>query len=159
MEKCEVCMMNIITLKPIKRGTSKIDKTLEVGSMISTDLAGPIQPTAKSGKRYVASYIDHASRYVWVYCLEAKSDQSEALRHLLKLNQTQHGMSLKLVRSDNGGEFKSAVMHHMCQRQGIVQQFTHAYSLYENGIDERRKRTMVEMVRCLIAQRGLNKEH
>jgi hypothetical protein len=56
-----------------------------------------------------------------------------------------------VIRSDNGSEYRSRGFNTLCEDFGITQQFTSRYTPEQNGAAERLNRTLIEMMRCLLA--------
>lgn len=63
------------------------------------------------------------------------------------------GCRLKYIGSDIGTEYTSHQFSKYCKDLGIQQQFTVRYTPEQNGISERKNRTMIEMARCMLANK------
>ena len=63
--------------------------------------------------------------------------------------------NLKILRSDNGGEFTSHKFEEYLVKEGIKHQLTVPYTSQQNGVSERRNRTLMEMARCLLYEKKL----
>jgi hypothetical protein len=61
------------------------------------------------------------------------------------------------LRTDRGGEFTSNSFNEYCSNEGIKRQLTTAYTPQQNGVSERKNRTIMNMVRCLLAARDIPK--
>jgi hypothetical protein len=84
------------------------------------------------------------------FFLESKDEVFEHFRSLaLRLNN-EHSNSLKAIRSDNEIEFKNASFDHFCLEHGIDQQFSTLHVPQQNGVMERKNRTLVDMVRTML---------
>jgi transposase InsO family protein len=86
------------------------------------DTVGPFRICSIGGKWYVLVVIDDYSHYSWVFFLERKVFeyfQSLALR----LNN-EHANCLKVIRSDNGTEFRNHLFDEFCLEHRIDQQFS-----------------------------------
>lgn len=59
------------------------------------------------------------------------------------------------MRSDNGGEYTSNEFNKYCEDMGIDHKLTVSYSPEQNGVSERKNRTVVEMARCLLLEKKL----
>ncbi|KAM0011112.1 putative RNA-directed DNA polymerase [Helianthus debilis subsp. tardiflorus] len=152
---CEVCNMGKQHRENMpKRSNWRASKRLE---LIHTDLCGPISPASPSGKRYVLVFIDDFSRKNWVYFLSRKSDSFETFKKFKALVETETGEKIKGLRSDRGGEFTSKAFNEFCEDHGIKRQFTPAFTPQHNGVAERRNRTIMNMVRCLLVEKSLPK--
>ena len=71
--------------------------------------------------------------------------------------ENQTGKKIKVLRLDNGGEYKSDPFLRVCKEEGIVRHFTVPGTPQQNGVAERLNRTLLEKVRCMLAQSGLSK--
>ena len=72
--------------------------------------------------------------------------------------EKQSGEKLKKLRSDNGGEYKSENFQNYCKSEGILQEFTAAYSPNQNGVAERMNRTILEKARSMLSSSKLGLE-
>jgi transposase InsO family protein len=63
---------------------------------------------------------------------------------------------LKCLRSDNGTEYLCNELESYLENHGIKHEMTVAYTPEQNGVAERRNRTLVEMARCMIIQSQLS---
>lgn len=66
-------------------------------------------------------------------------------------------MMLKCLRTNKGGEYTSTNFVHFCEENGIRRQLTNAYTPQQNGIAERKNRTVMNMVRALLSAKGIPK--
>ena len=62
------------------------------------------------------------------------------------------------LRTDRGGEFTSFDFNEYCSSNGIVRQLTAAYTPQQNGAAERKNRTIMNMVRCMLTKKLVPKE-
>ncbi|KAH9726184.1 hypothetical protein KPL70_008163 [Citrus sinensis] len=75
-----------------------------------------------------------------------------------KLVETQTGRKIKVLRSDNEGEYTSDPFLQVCQNEGIKRHFTVRHTPQQNGVAERMNRTLLEKVRCMLSNAGLDKK-
>jgi transposase InsO family protein len=120
--------------------------------LIHSDLCGPITPTTMSNKRYILTFIDDFSRKTWIYLLAEKGETFEKFRHFKTKVEKETGMSIKCLRSDRGGEYTSQNFLDFCSTQGIKRQLSTSYTPQQNGVAERKNRTLMNMVRCLLVE-------
>ncbi|KAH9781357.1 hypothetical protein KPL71_008429 [Citrus sinensis] len=64
---------------------------------------------------------------------------------------------IKILRTDRGGEFNSQEFGSFCENHGVRRQLTAAYTPQQNGVCERKNRTILNMVRSLLQRSGLPK--
>jgi hypothetical protein len=114
------------------------------------DTVGPSRFRSMGGKWYVLIIVDDYSRYSYVFFLESKDQVLKHFRLLtLRLNN-EHPNCLKAIRSDIGTEFRNASFDEFCHEHGIDQQFSAPHVPQQNGVVERKNRTLVEMVRTML---------
>ena len=92
-----------------------------------------------------------------VYFLKKKSEAFATFKKFKALVEKQKGCNIKTIRSDRGGEYTSREFEEYCKNEGIQKQLTTGYTLQQNGVSQRRNRTIVEMVRIMMNEKGLPK--
>ncbi|GJY81536.1 putative ribonuclease H-like domain-containing protein [Tanacetum coccineum] len=114
------------------------------------------RPTKSNGasldfKRH--NYIDAQgrSKFTWVFFLTTKDETSEILKNFIKEIENLVDKKVKIIRSDNGTEFKNKVMGDFYREKGIRREYSVARSPQQNGVAERRNRTLIEAVRTILA--------
>lgn len=150
-QQCEVCLKAKLTRLPFpKKSLSKSDRALD---LIHTDVCGPMQTISPSGKRYILTLIDDFSRFTMIYLLREKSEVEGKLTEYVALVKNKFSCIPKVIRSDRGGEYIGASGY--IKDQGIRIQYTAPYTPEQNGVAERKNRTLVEMARCMLEDAGL----
>ncbi|CAL9029300.1 unnamed protein product, partial [Prunus brigantina] len=91
----------------------------------------------------------------WVYFLINKSDTFNVFKKFKVFVELQTGFSLKKLRSDRGGEYTSHEFQDYCGSMGMERQLTIAYSPWQNEVAERRNRTICEMARSMMTEKGI----
>jgi transposase InsO family protein len=66
-----------------------------------------------------------------------------------------HSRKLRVLRTDNGGEFTAAEFTSYCANEGVQRHYSARYSPQQNDVVERRNQTIVGMARALLKQRGM----
>ncbi|TLX67060.1 transposase family protein, partial [Labilibacter sediminis] len=74
---------------------------------------------------------------------------------LIKKNETLTGLKVKQLRSDHGTEFRNSTIEEFCESKGIGQNFSAPRTPQQNGVAERRNRTLIEAGRTLMIHAGL----
>ncbi|GJS11893.1 retrovirus-related pol polyprotein from transposon TNT 1-94 [Tanacetum coccineum] len=85
-----------------------------------------------------------------------KKEKSQALENFKKfkaLVEKEAGVVIKCLRTDRGGEFNSKEFKVFCENNRIQRQLTTAYTPQQNGMAERKNRTLMNMVRSIISSR------
>ena len=123
--------------------------------LVHSDICGKVNSRSLSGAEYFMTFIDDCTRYVWIYLLKHKSEAFEKFREWKASVELETGRKLKVFRSDNGGEFTSTEFESYLKREGIKHQLTIPKCPEQNGIAERMNRTLMEMVRSMLASSKL----
>ncbi|RVW83244.1 Retrovirus-related Pol polyprotein from transposon TNT 1-94 [Vitis vinifera] len=125
--------------------------------LVHTDLWGPSPVASLGGSRYYITFIDDSSRKVWVYFLKNKSDVFETFKKWKAMVETETGLKVKCLRSDNGGEYIDGGFSEYCAAQGIRMEKTIPGTPQQNGVAERMNRTLNERARSMRLHAGLPK--
>ncbi|KAG7640275.1 Zinc finger CCHC-type superfamily [Arabidopsis suecica] len=151
---CAACEMGKQSRRSFpKKSQSNTNKTLE---LIHSDVCGPMQTESINGSRYFLTFIDDFSRMTWVYFLKNKSEVITKFKIFKPYVENQSESRIKRLRTDGGGEFLSREFIKLCQESGIHHEITTPYSPQQNGVAERRNRTLVEMARSMIEEKKLS---
>jgi transposase InsO family protein len=95
--------------------------------------------------------VDDYSRYVWVFFLEDKGETFGFVRDLvLRLRNERQGDAIRAIRSDNGSEFRNSRFETFCHDLGLQHRFSSPYTPPQNGVVERKNRTLCEMARIML---------
>jgi len=120
--------------------------------LLHVDLFGPPSHTSLGGKKYCLVIVDDYSRYTWVYFFKLKSETQETFIDFTKEVQRQHNLPILAIRSDNGTEFKNYTLNGFLSDEGIKHQYSAAYTPQQNGVAERKNRTLMDMARSMLAE-------
>ena len=63
---------------------------------------------------------------------------------------------IKILRSDQGGEYKSREFNQYCKSNGILQQFTVLHTPQQNRVAERKNRTLVECACSMLQGKNIS---
>jgi hypothetical protein len=72
------------------------------------------------------------------------------LREFLRWAQNKFGLRIKKIRSDNGTEFKNSQIEGFLEEEGIKHEFSSPYTPQQNGVVERKNRTLLDMARTML---------
>ncbi|GJT40096.1 retrotransposon protein, putative, ty1-copia subclass [Tanacetum coccineum] len=92
-----------------------------------------------------------------VYLLKSKDEAIDKFVLYKTEVENQLGKKIKVVRSDRGGEYV-APFAELCAKHGIRHEFTAPYSPQQNGIAERKNRTLKEMVTAMLISSGMSQD-
>ena len=118
--------------------------------LVHGDLCGPVTPATPGGRRYFLLLVDDLSRYMWVVVLGSKGEAADAIRRAQAAAEAECGRKLRVLRTDNGGEFTAAEFASYCADEGVQRHYSAPYSPQQNDVVERRNQTVVGMARDLL---------
>nr|GEV67432.1 retrovirus-related Pol polyprotein from transposon TNT 1-94 [Tanacetum cinerariifolium] len=114
------------------------------------DLCGPMRVASINGKRYVLVIVDDYSRYTWFHFLKTKDEMPEVIENFLKKIYVRLLALVIIVHTDNGTEFKNHALKEYFDSVGITHESSAAKTPQQNGVVERRNRTLVEAARTML---------
>ncbi|KAJ9565499.1 hypothetical protein OSB04_001465 [Centaurea solstitialis] len=149
----------VACLKGKQHKASHKSKTINTISaplqLLHMDLFGPTNVMSIGKKSYCLVIIDDYSRFTWVFFLRTKDETSGLIKPFVKRVENQVNLRVKVIRSDNGTEFKNADLNSFCEEKGIERQFSAPRTPQQNGVAERRNRTLIEAARTMLADSKL----
>jgi transposase InsO family protein len=119
---CEICILGKHHRENFVSSVSYKEKSpLEI---VHTDLCGPMQTPSLNGSVYFMTFIDDFSRKTWLYLLKQKSEAFDVFKRFKSMVENESGRTIKILRSDKGGEYKLNELIKFCDLHGIKRQFT-----------------------------------
>ncbi|GJU70906.1 ribonuclease H-like domain-containing protein [Tanacetum coccineum] len=104
---------------------------------------------------YCLVVTDDYSRFTWVFFITTKDDTSGIIKSFRTRIESLVDHKVKVIRCDNGTEFKNREMNQFCEMKGILRQFSVARTPQQNRVAERRNRTLIEAARTMLADSKL----
>ena len=151
---CQGCVFGkqtkIISRTPQRRATNCME-------LLYTDIGRPITPPSVGGANYYVTFTDDFSRTTWIYFLKAKDECLGRLKELTRLLQTETGLKVKRIRSDNRGEYSSNASKDFYSQKGIQWEPTVPYAPEQDRVSERVNRPLKDRTRSVLAQTQLPK--
>ncbi|GJY08234.1 putative ribonuclease H-like domain-containing protein, partial [Tanacetum coccineum] len=89
--------------------------------------------------------------FSWVFFLATKDETSGILKTFITGIENQINHKVKIIRCDNGTEFKNNDMNQLCGMKGIKREFSVARTPQQNGVAKRKNRTLIEAARTMLA--------
>nr|GEX85408.1 putative ribonuclease H-like domain-containing protein [Tanacetum cinerariifolium] len=115
------------------------------------DLFRPTFMKSLNKKSYCLIVTDDYSRFSWVFFLATKDETSTILKTFITGIENQINLKVKIIKSDNGTEFKNQDLNQFCGMKGIKREFSIARTPQRNGIAERKNKTLIEAARTILA--------
>ncbi|GKB59070.1 retrovirus-related pol polyprotein from transposon TNT 1-94 [Tanacetum coccineum] len=144
---CSSCELGKAKCKSFKTKTTPISKRRL--QTLHMDLCGPMRVESFNSKKYMLVIVDDYSRYTWTHFLRSKDETPEVLINFLKLVQRGLHAQVRTVRTNKGTKFLNKTLHAYFAQEGIEHQTSTARTPEQNGIVERRNRTLVEAARTM----------
>ena len=153
---CPTCALSKNVQRKGKMSTTVYTTPLQ---MIQVDLCGGFRYREYIDAKYFLTIRDAYSGYYFAVPLKNKSDTAQTLINWIIRQEnyfsTRGNYKVCTVRSDNGGEFNSQILHDFFTSKGIEHQLTVPYNSFQNGAVERAHRTIINKVRCLLISGGV----
>ncbi|KAL4319314.1 hypothetical protein GQ457_18G017080 [Hibiscus cannabinus] len=154
-DKCDSCQLGKshrlpFSLDGVKRANMKLE-------LVHSDLCGPMKTSSMNGSKYFVLFIDDLTRVCWVYFLKSKLNVLSTFKEFKIFSENQSDCKLTVLRTDNGGEYVSNEFNDFCRDSGILHQLIVPRTPQQNGVCERRNRTVLEMARCILFEKHLPK--
>jgi hypothetical protein len=123
------------------------DRPLE---LLHMHLFGPIAYISIGGSKYCLVIVDDYSCFTLVLFLQEKSQTQETLKRFLRRVQNEFVLRIKKIRNDNGTKFKNSQIEGFLEEEGIKHEFSFPYTPQQNGVAERKNRTLLDMARTML---------
>ena len=141
--------------KAYRKSFGKAVKATQPLELIHSDICGPMNVKARHGASYFLTFINDYTRYGYVQLIAHHYEALDCFKRFVAEVENQHEKSLKTLRTDHGHEYLSDQFKDLCEEKGICRQLTIPNTPQQNGVVERRNRTLLDMVRSMMAQANL----
>nr|GFA08874.1 retrovirus-related Pol polyprotein from transposon TNT 1-94 [Tanacetum cinerariifolium] len=145
---CSACEMGKSTKKTHKPKSE--DTNQEKLYLLHMDLYGPMCVESVNGKKYILIIVDDYSQFTWVKFLRSKDETSAFIIKFLKMIQVRLKVPVRRIRTDNGTEIVNQTLRDYYEEVDISHETLVARSSQQNGVVERRNRTLVEAARTIL---------
>ncbi|GJS58420.1 ribonuclease H-like domain-containing protein [Tanacetum coccineum] len=119
--------------------------------LLYMDLFGPVFVESLNMKKYCLVVTDDCSRFSWVFFLAYKDETYDILHDLIVGLENKLRHKVKIIRCDHGTEFKNKLMNEFYAKKGIKREYSIARTPQQNGVAERKNRTLIEAARTMLA--------
>ncbi|KAD7117391.1 hypothetical protein E3N88_04659 [Mikania micrantha] len=158
---CVKCLKG--KMKTTKKDVTRSSNLLEI---IHTDISGPYTISRITRHTSFITFIDDYFRYMYLYLIKDKPKSLVIFKYYKTEVENQLNLKIKVVRSDRGGEYYGrhtdvcqarGPFYEFCKGQGIVNQYIMSGTPQQNGVAERRNRTLMNMVRSIVPSKSVHK--
>nr|GEU63912.1 retrovirus-related Pol polyprotein from transposon TNT 1-94 [Tanacetum cinerariifolium] len=144
---CSACTMGKSKKKSYKPKSE--DTNQEKLYLLHMDLCGAMRVESVNEKKYILVIVDDYSRFTWVNCLRSKDEAPDFIIKFLKMIQVRLKVPVRRIQTDNGTEFVNQTLREY-YKVGISHETSVARSPQQNGVVERRNRTLIEAARTML---------
>ena len=121
------------------------------------NLFGPSRILSLEGKSYAYVIVDDFSTYTWVLFLSQKNEAFYEFSKFCNKVQNEKSFAITYIRSNHGREFENIDFKDYCNEHGIDHNFSVPRTPQQNGVVERKNRTLQEMARVMLNENNLPK--
>jgi hypothetical protein len=152
-----VCGMPSISLSKneICKGCMLGNRAHSILDLVHSDVYGSMSSPSLNGCLYYVIFIDDYSRKCWICFLKAISDTFDKFKEYKSFIEKQTGKHIRTLRTGNGGEFESLQFEDFCKEAGIKRHLTVPYNPQQNGVVERKNKTICEAVKDVMFDQDL----
>ncbi|GJZ72137.1 retrovirus-related pol polyprotein from transposon TNT 1-94, partial [Tanacetum coccineum] len=118
--------------------------------LLHLDLCGPIRVASVNGKKYILFIVDDYSRFTWVKFQASKDEAPDFIIKFLKIIQVRLNATVRNIYTHNRTEFVNQTLRDYYEQVGISHETSIAKTPQQNGVVERRNRTLVEAARTIL---------
>jgi len=142
---CEACEQAKATHKEIQK-EREAPLADALGTEVHSDVWGPSPIPSLGGRRYYVMFTDDYSRHTWLTAMRTKDETLAAYKAYAAWLSTQHGVKIKWLRSECGGEYTSGTFSKFLMDQGTEQWLTTRDTLQHNGVVESLNHCLIKRV-------------
>src|SRR6266404_3264155 len=151
---CDSCDWAKTTRKHIRKHRVT-PQASHFGAEVHSDIWGPSVIKSINNRSYYVSFTNDYSHYSLMAFLHTKDENLKAYKSYAAWVQTQHGVPIQHLRSDQGGEYLSFEFANFLQEQGTECRLTTANTLEHNSMAEALNRRLLECARAMMHQADL----
>ncbi|KAL0641599.1 hypothetical protein Bca4012_102628 [Brassica carinata] len=151
--ECEACILGKHCKTVFKNSTTIYEKCFD---LVHSDVwTAPC--LSRDSYKYFVTFIDEKSKYTWLTLIQTKDRVLDAFRNFQIYVTNHYHAKIKILRSDNGGEYTSNAFKQHLSQYGILHQTSCPYTPQQNGVAERKNRHLMEVARSLMFQSNVPK--
>ncbi len=110
------------------------------------DLCGSFPKASLEGSKYIVVFTDDFSRKSWTIFMKVKNGTFEKFKNFKSMIEDGEN-KIKMLRTDQGGEFLSNLVNSFCEQNGIRKQLVIVETPHQNGLAKWKNRAILEQAR------------
>ncbi|CAD7001003.1 unnamed protein product [Ceratitis capitata] len=148
LSDCEICASE----KQVRAAFPKTDevRVSNLLEIVHSDVCGPMRHASNGGAKYFVTFIDEKSTWCEIFFIKTKSEVLNVFKEYKAKVETFTGEKIRALQTDNGREYCNEQFDTFLSEFGIKRRLTAPYTPQQNGMAERKNRTLVEMARCMM---------
>jgi hypothetical protein len=150
---CKGCALGKNIKKPFPSNNNESKETLD---LIHSYVCGPMPVKSLGGSLYYVIFIDDYSRKIWLYLLKANDEVFNKFQEFKVEIENLTNKKIKTLRTDNGGEYTSKEFVAFFKSVGIRRELIVPHNSQQNGVAERKNKSIEETVKALLNDQGLS---
>jgi hypothetical protein len=140
------------------RSRAPASRATKLLQLIHSDVFGPMGTQSIGKSLYFVIFIDDHSRFGAIYFMAHKDEVLSHFKTYYKWACTQKGALILRFRADNAGDYTSLSFVAFIAKKGIQSELSTPHSPHQNGVAERRGRSIIEIARCMLYHARLSKQ-
>lgn len=149
---CRGCVLGKYAKATFPRSDNKENGML---GLIHSNICDPMSTRALRSGEYFVIFIDDHSRKTWIYFLKTKGEVFDWFTEFKALVENVTGKKIKVLRSDNGGEYIDKDFIDFCAKEGIKRKWTIPYNPQQNRVTKRKNKTIVGAANATLHDQDL----
>jgi hypothetical protein len=134
---------------------SSDNRSKEILDLIHSDVCGPMIVAFLNGYLYHVLFIDDHSQKIWIYFLKTKDGVLARFQEFKAQVENLIGRKIKVLSSDNGGEYTSKDFNNFCIEAGMKREYKVPYNPQQNGVTKRKDITIIKATKAMIHDQSL----
>jgi len=125
--------------------------------LLHMDLFGPFRTMSLGENDYSLVIVDDYSRFTWTLFTTTKDEAYHVFKRFAKVIKNEKNCGISSIKSDHGGEFQDEKFDKFCSKLSIKHNFSTPRTPQQNGVVERKNRSLEELARMLLNETRLPK--
>jgi hypothetical protein len=145
--KCPTC---IVAKSHRTSYLPSLNKSIALFALVHSDVWGPSPISIVSGICWFVIFVDDCNRMTWLYLMKNKDEVFSIFKSFHVMIHTQFSATLRVIRSDNGGEFINQRFRTYFDNHGLIHETSCPQTPQQNGVAKRKNRHILETARALL---------